>query len=92
MNKSDPKPASEQKAFTSASVRNNTTAMMETAQTHPGAANRVHIPGFLLLRGGMPVRAGNEVIGAVGGGGAQGGHQGDQCGLAALNSVKRQLK
>ena len=84
--------ASEQKAFTSASARNNTTAMMETAQKNPGAANLVHIPGFLLLGGGMPVRAGNEVIDAVGVGGAPGGHLDDQCALAALDSVKDQLK
>ena len=38
-----------QKAFTSASARNNTQAMMEGAQKNPGAANLVHLPGFLLL-------------------------------------------
>ncbi|MDH5539998.1 MAG: heme-binding protein, partial [Rhizobacter sp.] len=62
--------ASLQKAFTSASARNSTLAMMETAQKNPGAANLVHIPGFLLLGGGVPVKVGNEVIGAVGIGGA----------------------
>lgn len=84
--------ASERKAFTSASAKNATTAMMETAQKNPGAANLVHIPGFLLLGGGMPVKAGNEVIGAVGVGGAPGGHLDDQCVAAALESVKEQLK
>ena len=83
--------ASERKAFTSASARNATTAMMETAQKNPGAANLVHIPGFLLLGGGMPVKAGNEVIGAVGVGGAPGGHLDDQCAAAALEAVKGQL-
>ena len=84
--------ASERKAFTSASAKNATTAMMETAQKNPGAANLVHIPGFLLLGGGMPVKVGNEVIGAVGVGGAPGGHLDDQCVAAALESVKEQLK
>ncbi|MDP3085314.1 MAG: heme-binding protein [Rubrivivax sp.] len=84
--------ASERKAFTSASAKNATTAMMETAQKNPGAANLVHIPGFLLLGGGMPVKAGNEVIGAIGVGGAPGGHLDDQCVVAALESVKEQLK
>lgn len=84
--------ASERKAFTSASAKNATTAMMETAQKNPGAANLVHIPGFLLLGGGMPVKVGNEVIGAVGVGGAPGGHLDDQCVAAALESVKDQLK
>jgi uncharacterized protein GlcG (DUF336 family) len=56
--------ASLQKAFTSASAKNNTLAMMEGAQKNPAAANLVHIPGFLLLGGGVPVKVGNEVIGA----------------------------
>ena len=84
--------ASERKAFTSASAKSATTSMMETAQKNPGAANLVHIPGFLLLGGGMPVKVGNEVIGAVGVGGAPGGHLDDQCVAAALESVKEQLK
>lgn len=81
-----------QKAFTSASARNNTQAMMEGAQKNPGAANLVHLPGFLLLGGGVPVRAGDEVVGAVGVGGAPGGHLDEQCAVAALDAVKDQLK
>lgn len=84
--------ASQQKAFTSASARNNTQAMMENAQKNPGAANLVHIPGFLLLGGGVPVRAGNDVIGAVGVGGAPGGHLDEQCALSAIEKVKELLK
>ena len=81
-----------QKAFTSASARNNTQAMMEGAQKNPCAANLVHLPGFLLLGGGVPVRAGDEVVGAVGVGGAPGGHLDEQCAVAALDAVKDQLK
>ncbi|RPJ44494.1 MAG: heme-binding protein [Betaproteobacteria bacterium] len=84
--------ASLQKAYTAASARNNTLAMMEGAQKNPGAANLVHIPGFLLLGGGVPVRTGNDVIGAVGIGGAPGGHLDEQCAVAALEQVKDQLK
>ena len=80
------------KAFTSASARNSTMAMMENAQKNPAAANLVYIPGFLLLGGGVPVRAGNDVIGAVGVGGAPGGHLDEQCAMAALEKVKDLLK
>ena len=66
--------------------------MMEASQKNPGAAYLVHIPGFLLLGGGVPVRAGNEVIGAVGVGGAPGGHLDEQCAVAAIEKVKDQLK
>lgn len=84
--------ASHDKAYTSASARNTTLAMMENAQKNPGAANLVHIPGFLLLGGGVPVKAGQEVIGAVGVGGAPGGHLDEQCALAAIDKVKELLK
>lgn len=84
--------ASRLKAYTSASAKNATLAMMEGAQKNPGAANLVNIPGFLLLGGGVPVKAGNEVIGAVGVGGAPGGHLDEQCALAALDKVKTQLQ
>ena len=53
--------------------------MMENAQKNPGAANLVNIPGFLLLGGGVPVKAGNNVIGAIGVAGAAGGNLDAQC-------------
>jgi uncharacterized protein GlcG (DUF336 family) len=84
--------SSQQKAYTSASAKNTTLAMMEGAQKNPAGANLVHIPGFLLLGGSVPVKVGNEVIGAVGVGGAPGGHLDEQCAMAALEKVKEQLK
>jgi uncharacterized protein GlcG (DUF336 family) len=84
--------SSRQKAWTSASARTNTLAMMEGAQKNPGAANLVYLPGFLLLGGGVPVRVGNEVVGAVGVGGAPGGHLDEQCAVSGLDKVKDQLK
>jgi uncharacterized protein GlcG (DUF336 family) len=84
--------ASYDKAFTSASAKNNTGAMMEGAQKNPGAANLVHIPGFLLLGGGVPIKVGNDTIGAVGVGGAPGGHLDEQCAVAGIDKVKEQLK
>lgn len=84
--------ASQQKAFTSASAKNTTLAMMEAAQKNPAAANLVYIPGYLLLGGGVPIKVGNEVIGAVGVGGAPGGHLDEQCANAALDKVKDLLK
>jgi len=84
--------ASQEKAYTSASAKNTTLAMMEGAQKNPAAANLVYIPGFLLVGGGVPVKVGNEVIGAVGVGGAPGGHLDEQCAVAALEKVKESLK
>ena len=50
------------------------------------------IPGYLLLGGGVPVKVGNEVIGAVGVGGAPGGHLDEQCAVAGIAKVQDLLK
>lgn len=84
--------ASQQKAWTSASAKNTTQAMMEGSQKNPAAANLGDIPGFLLLGGGVPIKVGNETIGAVGIGGAPGGHLDEQCAMVALEKVKGQLQ
>lgn len=84
--------ASQGKAFTSASAKSTTLAMMDNAQKNPAAATLVHLPGFLLVGGGVPVKVGNEVIGAVGIGGAPGGHLDEKCALAAIDKVKDLLK
>jgi len=84
--------SSERKAWTSASARNSTQAMMQGAQANPAGANLVHLPGFLLLGGGVPVKVGNDTIGAVGVGGAPGGHLDEQCAVAAIEKVKGQLQ
>ncbi|MCX5717146.1 MAG: heme-binding protein [Nitrospirae bacterium] len=84
--------ASRRKAFTSASARNNTSAILENVQKNPGAANLQLIDGFLVLGGGMPIRVGDEVIGAIGVGGAPGGHLDDQCAEAGINKIRDRLK
>ena len=84
--------ASRLKAYTAASAKNSTQAMMEGAQKNPAAANLVNIPGYLLLGGGVPVKVGNEVIGAIGVGGAPGGHLDEQCAVAGLDKAKAALQ
>ena len=84
--------ASRLKAYTAASAKNSTLAMMEAAQKNPAAANLVNIPGYLLLGGGVPVKVGSDVIGAIGVGGAPGGHLDEQCATVALDKVKAQLQ
>ena len=66
--------------------------MQDGSQKNLSAANLVYISGFLLLGGGVPIKVGNEVIGAVGVGGAPGGNLDEQCAMVALDKVKDQLK
>ena len=84
--------AARRKAYTSASTRIPTAVMVENVQKNPAAAQLVAIDGFLVVAGGVPVKVGNEVIGAVGVGGAPGGHLDEACANAALAKVESQLK
>jgi uncharacterized protein GlcG (DUF336 family) len=84
--------ASRANAYTAASARNTTTAIMENADKNPAARHLAAIDGFLLLGGGVPVKAGDEVIGAVGVGGAPGGHLDEECANPGLAKVQAKLK
>lgn len=84
--------AAQQKAFTAASSNATTQALGERAQAPNGPAYLVHIPGFLLLGGGVPVKVGNELIGAVGVAGAPRGIQDDQCAMTAIEKSRDKLK
>ncbi|MGU3495757.1 GlcG/HbpS family heme-binding protein [Xanthobacteraceae bacterium A53D] len=84
--------AARRKAYTSASTRIPTGVMVENIQKNPGAAQLVSIDGFLVVAGGVPIKVGNEVIGAVGVGGAPGGHLDEACANAAIAKVQDQLK
>jgi uncharacterized protein GlcG (DUF336 family) len=80
------------KAYTSASMKAATSAILEIAQKNPAAAHLGEIPGLLLLAGGVPVKVGNDVVGAIGVGGAPGGHLDEQCAQAALDKSRALLK
>lgn len=84
--------AAEDKAFTSASSRTPTSKMAENVQKNPGAAGLVDIKGFLVLAGGMPIKAGDAVIGAIGVGGAPGGNFDEACAVKAIEAVADKLK
>ena len=83
--------SSRRKAYTAASLRVPTTALLELSQKNPGAANLGQIDGFMLIGGGLPIRAGNEVIGGIGVGGAPGGHLDDACAQAGIDKIKDRL-
>jgi uncharacterized protein GlcG (DUF336 family) len=79
------------KAYTAASMRANTSQILETVRTNPAAARLPDIEGFLILGGGMAIRAGEEVVGAIGVGGAPGGHLDDQCAEAGIARIRDRL-
>ncbi|KUM24798.1 hypothetical protein AU467_29230 [Mesorhizobium loti] len=84
--------AARRKAYTAVSARTPTSAMAKNIQDNPGAGQLVAIDDFLILAGGVPVKIGNETIGAIGVGGAPGGNLDEACALAAIKEVEGKLK
>lgn len=83
--------SSRRKAYTAASLGIGTTEAEAIARRHPAASSLRDIEGFLLLGGGLPIRADGEVVGAIGVGGAPGGEKDDMCAAAGLAKIGRRL-
>jgi len=80
------------KAYTAASFKTNTSALVERAKTNPVLANLFKLPHLLLLGGGIVIKVGDELVGAIGAAGAPGADLDDACAEAGLEKIKDQLK
>jgi uncharacterized protein GlcG (DUF336 family) len=80
------------KAFTAASFKSNTSAIVQRSQSTPALTNLFKLPHLLLLGGGIVIKVGDEVVGAIGAAGAPGGDLDDACAEAGLEKIKDQLK
>jgi uncharacterized protein GlcG (DUF336 family) len=80
------------KAYTAASFKTDTTALVERSKTAPVLVNLFKLPHLLLLGGGIVIKVGDELVGAIGAAGAPGGDLDDACALAGLDKIKDQLK
>ena len=79
------------KAYT-ARTRNQTSLQTMKQLEDPAFAFLRQIPGVVGVGGGVPIRAGNEVIGGVGVSGAPGGEKDEVCANAGLAKVEAALK
>jgi uncharacterized protein GlcG (DUF336 family) len=79
------------KAYTAAGFRLPTTLLANYADTTPGAAGLRFGERLMLFGGGLPLKAGNEVVGAIAVGGAPGGDLDDACAEAGRDRIKDRL-
>jgi uncharacterized protein GlcG (DUF336 family) len=52
----------------------------------------VHLTGIIAAQGALPIKVGDDVIGAVGVSGAPGGEKDEVCAKAGIDKVADQLK
>jgi uncharacterized protein GlcG (DUF336 family) len=62
------------------------------AKAAPSNIPNTQLPNVTYGRGGMAIKAGGKIIGGLGVSGAPGGNFDEECGNAALDKIKEQLK
>ena len=80
------------KAYTSLTFKTDTGALVERAKTAPLATLTSKLPHLLLFQGGLVIKLGDEVIGAIGAAGAPGGQLDEACARAGLDAIRDRLK
>jgi uncharacterized protein GlcG (DUF336 family) len=83
---------SRRKAFTSVTFRQPSADWAKRVLTDPAVAGLKDTEGTIALGGGAPIKAGNEVIGAIGVSGAPGGEKDEACANAGIQKVADKLK
>ena len=79
--------AAVRKAFTALSTKSLTRQLATNARANPDSQNLNTVDSLLLIGGGVPLRIGADVIGALGVGGAGGAAQDEGCALQAIAKV-----
>ena len=80
----------ERKAYTARTFSQPSADFVKRMADRPDTAGSVHYTRVLALAGGLPIKTGNEVVGAVGVSGSPG--KDDICSQAGIDKVADQLK
>ncbi|MFJ2326073.1 MULTISPECIES: heme-binding protein [Pseudomonas] len=79
--------ASQRKAYTALSTKTATRLFAERARSNPETANLNTLDELLLLGGGIPLFAADELVGAMGVAGSGGGEQDENCAIKAAEKT-----
>ena len=79
------------KAYTSRTFRTPSGALVDRLKADP-TLGLIHLTNVIANRGALPIKVGEEVIGAAGASGAPGGEKDEACVQAGIDKVADQLK
>ena len=82
---------SQRKAYTARTFRIPSGEFAQRVKDNP-TTGAVHLTGVIAAQGALPIKVGDEVIGAVGVSGAPGGEKDEACSKAGIDKVADQLK
>ena len=78
------------KAYTSASFKSDTLALADLAKGDVGTLQK--LPHVLFFGGGVVIKIGDEVVGAIGASGAPGAKLDDGCAHAGVEKIRERLR
>ncbi len=85
--------SSVKKAYTATSLGLSTGVLTKIVIEHPDAAGLKDMnERILIMQGGLPIKAGTEVLGGIGVGGTPGGDTDEACARAGLGRIVDRLK
>ena len=79
------------KAYTARTFRSPSGALVDRLKADP-TLGLIHLTNVIANQGALPIKVGNEVIGAAGASGAPGGEKDEACVKAGIDKVADQLK
>ena len=79
------------KAYTARTTRSPSGALVDRVKADP-TLGFVHLTNIIAVQGALPIKVGDEVIGAAGASGAPGGEKDEACVKAGLDKVADKLK
>jgi len=82
---------SQRKAYTARTFRISSGEFAQRVKDNP-TSGAVHLTGIVAAQGALPIKVGDEVIGAVGVSGAPGGEKDEACAKTGIDKVADQLK
>ena len=80
------------KAYTSATMKVDTSVLIEREKTDPMGPGMAKLPRLLEAGGGVVIKVGDEVVGAIGAAGAPGSELDENCAKAGLAKIQDRLK
>jgi uncharacterized protein GlcG (DUF336 family) len=79
------------KAYTARTTGNPSGALVDRLKADP-ALSLIHLTNIIAAQGALPMKVGDDVIGAAGASGAPGGEKDEACVKAGIDKVTDQLK
>jgi len=80
------------KAYTAVSFKTDTLALADRAKGEGSIATLAKLPHVMFFGGGVVIKLGDEIIGAIGAAGAPGAKLDDACAHAGISKISDRLK